>query len=421
MRKILLAILITTILLSSVNVYSALKKTEENGDKFLSIGKSLNEYFYNFLGRDFFLQQTLDFNMKYSRLNELLKTIEFIISSRNFTVKGGIDRDWINYLVNSNLVSGVLIKKQNKSFITGNIDREIEFIGEGFHIINNSVYYYVENKNTGTSGKFLISSQYISNYLFKDARNSVEKNDFILGSIILEVPKKVNMDRELNTMMLYRNPELEESTLPSFNLFEKLTSGNISSIKLSSWFFKNSANYLQSSFLPLISRKILLSIRGVTYIKRLYSGIDADLVFLTYYKNRITSGYIYSIELLIAFLGAIFLFVMLFMNIPNIPDIPIEGRGGSKFMENNKEERGALDISREEKIEATAASSENLIEEIDNEVSKIEMEENLKERESGKKEEALQKDIKEEEIKVKSEGKENIKIEELKKDGIIIK
>lgn len=421
MRKILLAILITTILLSSVNVYSALKKTEENGDKFLSIGKSLNEYFYNFLGRDFFLQQTLDFNMKYSRLNELLRTIEFIISSRNFTVKGGIDRDWINYLVNSNLVSGVLIKKQNKSFITGNIDREIEFIGEGFHIINNSVYYYVENKNTGTSGNFLISSQYISNYLFKNARNSVEKNDFILGSIILEVPKKVDMDGELNTMMLYRNPELEKSTLPSLNLFEKLTSGKISSIKLSSWFFKNSANYLQSSFLPLISRKILLSIRGVTYIKRLYSGIDADLVFLTYYKNRITSGYIYSIELLIAFLGAIFLFVMLFMNILNIPDIPIEGRGGSKFMENNKEERGALDISREEKIKATAASSENIIEEIDNEVSKIEMEENLKERESGKKEEALQKDIKEEEIKVKSEGKENIKIEELKKDGIIIK
>jgi len=416
-RKILLAILITTILLSSVNAYSAVKKTGGNWNKFLSIGKSLNNYFYNFLGRDFFLHQTLDFNIKYYRLNELLSNIEFIVSNRNFTVKGGIDTDWINYLVNSNLVSGVLIKKQNESFITGNIDREIEFNGEGFHIINNYLYYYVENKNKDTSGKFLISSQYISNYLFKDAENSGAKNDFILGSIILEVPKKMNMERELNTMMLYRNPVLEKSTMTSFNLFEKLTSGKISSNKFTSWFFKNSANYPQSSFLPLISRKILLSVRGVTYIKRLYSGIDADLVFLTYYKNRITSGYVYSIGLLIAFLGAIFLFVVLFIN------IPIEGRGGSRFMENNKEEREALDISREEKIETNAASSENLIEEIDNEVSKIEMEENLKEREPGKKEEVIQKDITGEETRVKSEseGKENIKIEELKKDGIIIK
>ena len=396
MKKCILLILIMVLLFNGCLFASTVNEgNKDKNRKFMysRMNGYLKGLIYTLASRDFYPEQDLDFMSRSTLLYETLKNIETYINKANLNVAKRVNKDWIEHLMKVGVIRGAVISKDGKMYVVGDIKKNLNS-NQGFHILDGSLYYCIKNRNSGIGEKFLINSSYLVDYLFSNVMEKSFKNNTIIDSIVIEIPKILKKNSALSTLILYSNSDKNKIDINEFKHKVYRLKYHKKFLEFNKAGFKRYENGVDKGFFIETSR--------IAYVKRIYFNSDSDLIFLMHYNNKITASYIYPISLLISVLITIFLLVLLIYN------ILISKRGGKLSMEEMEErEKHRLKLSN------------NPIEEIDNEVSKIILEESTEEKVEKQTIEAgsIVKGSAENKVIDKKEKK----IEELKKDGIIIK
>ena len=400
MKKLLIIILMLLFMYCNLFALSIEEKNNISGSKFIfvNITHHFKSFIFNLLNRDFYPKQEIDFMSRSSKFYELLREIKISINKPNSKNTYKVDQDWIKYLKKLKIIDGAVINYKNEKYLIGDIPIGIEK-NQGFHIENGLFYYYFLDKERDFRGKFLINWQYIIDSIFYDFKEKNFNNNLIIKSLLIELPK--NSEEKIALYKLFFLDNINNRKTQDNIIYKFLNKINIKKIN---FILKRRNDNYQKWF----NRRMLLGINKITYIEKLYSDKESNLIFTISYKNRITANYIYALGLLISLLVTIFLLVMLIIG------IHLEKKGGILSMDNidEKEENNNRDKLPEKR---PVNNLGNPIEEIDDEVSKIIMEEHT---EDDTKEKVVES---EENLKVKNKKEEDKKFEELKKDGIIIK